>query len=300
MKEKQAVTREYKGPYQSATKTEKSAMLQEFIRLTGYHRKSAVRLLNTRPARAVLVYQDGTPVKLKPEQKRPPNCNGKRLYTDEVIAALRLVWAFFWYTCGKILAPLMRQQMQYIARWPAFGITGETAGTLKTISPATIDRYLTKDTDALRLTGKSLTNPLDSLKSRIPIRTFYSSEERKTPGFGQIDTVHHCGQAPYGQYLHTLTATDIASDWIELRSLLNNDHTWTFQALAGIRAAVPLPVVEFHRKRSFRAIPAPNVSPTPPKSGATKNASPSPALGTTKKTTPVSSSKKTAPLSANT
>jgi hypothetical protein len=103
-----------------------------------------------------------------------------------------------------------------IAQRPAFGITEEIAEKLKTVSPAMIDRYLKKDKEGLRLKGKSRTKPVDSLKSRIPIRTFYTSEERKKPGFWQIDTVHHCGQTTSGQYLHTLTATDIASGWIEL------------------------------------------------------------------------------------
>jgi hypothetical protein len=82
-------------------------------------------------------------VKLKPGKKRPANRKGKR-YTDEVITSLRLVWTFFWYKCGKILAPLMRQQMQYLAWWPAFHLTADRAEKLKTISPATIDRYLKK------------------------------------------------------------------------------------------------------------------------------------------------------------
>jgi hypothetical protein len=142
--------------------------------------------------------------------------------------------------------PLMRQQMQYIARWPAFKITPEIAEKLKTISPANIDRYLKKDKKALRLKGKSLTNPLCSLKNRIPIRTFYTGEERKTPGFWQIDTVHHCGQTTFGQYVHTLTATDVASGWTELRFLLNNAHSWTFKAFSNIRTTVPFPVLEFH------------------------------------------------------
>jgi hypothetical protein len=246
MQEKKAVTGEYKPRYQKATKKEKKAILDEFISLTGYHRKSAVRLLGAKRVKQVTVYVDGKPVKIKPEKKRPPNRKGKRIYTDEVINALRLVWTFFWYKCGKILAPLMRQQMACIARWPAFGITGEIAEKLTKISPASIDRYLKKDKAALRLKGKSLTKPLDSLKSRIPIRTFYTSEERKKPGFWQIDTVHHCGQATQGQYLHTLTATDVASGWIELCSLLNNAHKWTFEALARIKAASLLPVNEFH------------------------------------------------------
>ncbi|MCL2127550.1 MAG: DDE-type integrase/transposase/recombinase [Treponema sp.] len=136
--------------------------------------------------------------------------------------------------------------MPYIAKWPAFGITLEIAEKLKKISPASIDRHLKKDKQALRLKGKSLTKPMDSLKSRIPIRTFYSSEERKKPGFWQTDTVHHCGQATAGQYLHSLTATDVFSGWIEPRSLLNNAQKWTFEALSDINANVLLPVLEFH------------------------------------------------------
>jgi hypothetical protein len=54
MKEKQAVTREYKSRYQKAAKKAKSALLDEFTRLTGYHRKSAVRLLSGKPVREIL------------------------------------------------------------------------------------------------------------------------------------------------------------------------------------------------------------------------------------------------------
>jgi hypothetical protein len=251
MKEKQAVTREYTTRYQATTKKEKSALLDEFTRLTGYHRKSAVRLLSKKPVREILVYANGKAVKLKPERKGPANWKGKRVYTDEVIAALRVVWTFFWYKCGKILTPFMRQQMPFIAQWQAFHITSGIAEKLIRISPASIDRYLKKDKEALRLKGKNLTKPLASLKSRIPIRTFYSGEERKLPGFWQIDTVHHCRQTTTGQYVHTLTATDVASGWMrtlfrKLRSLLNNAHSWTFKALADIKTTVPFPVLEFH------------------------------------------------------
>jgi len=154
MKEKKAVTREYKPCYQKASKKEKKAILDEFTRLTGYHRKSAVRLLCAKPVKQVIQYMKGNAVKIKPEKKRPSNRKGKRFYNDEVINCLRLIWTFFWYKCGKILAPLLRQQMRFIADWKAFGITLETAEKLKKISPATIDRYLKKDKESLRLKGK--------------------------------------------------------------------------------------------------------------------------------------------------
>jgi len=246
MKEKQAVTREYRPRYQKASKKEKKSLLDEFTKLTGYHRKSAVRLLCAKPVKQVLIYLKGKAVKVRPEKKRPANRKGKRIYTDEVITCLHHVWAFFWYKCGKILAPFMRQQMRYIAQWPSFGITEEIAEKLIKISPATIDRYLKKDKESLRLKSKSMTKPMASLKSRIPIRTFYTSEERKKPGFWQIDTVHHCGQTTSGQYIHTLTITDIASGWIELYSLLNNAHKWVFEALTNMKNTSILPVLEFH------------------------------------------------------
>jgi hypothetical protein len=51
MKEKQAVTREYKTRYQAVTKKVKSALLDEFTRLTGCHRTCVARLLSNKPVK---------------------------------------------------------------------------------------------------------------------------------------------------------------------------------------------------------------------------------------------------------
>ncbi|MDR1094864.1 MAG: transposase family protein [Spirochaetaceae bacterium] len=247
MKQKQAVTRQIRSRYLQAGRKEKSAILDEFIKITGYkNRKYALRILNKPQAPQALLVGNGKAVKLKPQKKRPPNRTGKKIYTDEVITSLHLIWAFFWYKCGKLLVPLMRQQMDAIASWPAFGITADIKAKLLSISPATIDRALKKDKAALALKGKSLTKPGHFLKHRIPIRTFYTSQERKLPGFIQIDTVHHCGQTTSGQYILTLSATDVASGWICLFSLLNKAHRWTFTALKDIYSTLPFPLREFH------------------------------------------------------
>jgi hypothetical protein len=132
--------------------------------------------------------------------------------------------------------------MPFIASWPAFAITPAVREKLLSISPATIDRALKKDKAALVLKGKSLTKPGKFLKPLIPIRTFSTSEEQKLPGFIQIDTDHHFGQTTSGQYILTLTATDVASGWICLYSLLNKAHRWTFDALKDIYATLPFPL----------------------------------------------------------
>ncbi|MDR2942699.1 MAG: hypothetical protein LBV17_08940 [Treponema sp.] len=73
MQEKKAVAREHKLRYQKASKKEKKALLDEFTRLTGGHRKSAVRLLGAKPVKQVVLYMDGKAVKIKPEKKRLSN-----------------------------------------------------------------------------------------------------------------------------------------------------------------------------------------------------------------------------------
>jgi hypothetical protein len=123
MQEKKAVTVQIRFRYQKAKRKEKSVILNEFIQLTGYNRKYALRILNQHQAPQAILVVNGETVKLKPRKKRPANRKGKKIYTDEVIASIRLIWAFFWYKCGKLLAPLIRQQMPFIASWPAFAIT---------------------------------------------------------------------------------------------------------------------------------------------------------------------------------
>jgi hypothetical protein len=103
--------------------------------ITGYNRKYAGTEQASGPAGpARRQRQDGQTQTTQPE--------GEKIYTDQVIASLRLIWAFFWYTCGKLLAPLIRQHMPFIAPWPAFGITPSIRKKFLSINPATIDRAL--------------------------------------------------------------------------------------------------------------------------------------------------------------
>ena len=58
--------------YGIATKTEKAKILDEFVAITGYHRKHAIRVLNA---------------KVKPSTRRP-RANQRRIYDEAVREAL--------------------------------------------------------------------------------------------------------------------------------------------------------------------------------------------------------------------
>jgi hypothetical protein len=194
----------------------------------------------------------------------------------------------------------------FASRWPSSrtgrpsAITPEIRQKLLEVSPATVDRILKKDKDELKLKGKSCTKSVHHLKNRIPIRTFYTSAERKTPGYIQTDTVHHCGASTAGEYLLTLTATDVFSGWVTLRGLLNKAWKWTFDALSDVRATLPFPFLEYHRKQRFRAIMALNLSMTRLKNGVQMNKSLLPVPVHTRKTITVLSNRKMTSVFGNT
>jgi hypothetical protein len=230
MKEKQTLTREYAPRYRQADRKMKRGILDEYIRLTGYHRKYAMALLKGW-GKTILMQVDGTPVKLKAGTTTRRKGGGRKpRYGPEVTASLRSIRAFFGYRCGKLRSPLMRNQMAFFQPWPPFHLTADIRDKLLTISPATIDRALQSDRKKLTLKGKSGTKPGKLLKKHISVRTHYPWNERN-PGFFEVDTVHHCGERDSGEFCLTLTATDVASGWVELRPLLNKAQQWILQAL---------------------------------------------------------------------
>jgi hypothetical protein len=211
------------------------------VEAAGYNRKYALHVL-ANWGKSANVYLDGSAVKLKALHKRKKGGGRKPVYTDEFVAVLRNIWVFFWYRCGKILAPFIREQMNYLAK--PFHISKEVKKLLLAVSPATIDRKLRADKKKLAFKGKCGTKPGNLLKKQIPVRTYYTDADKK-PGFFEGDTVHHCGTSESGEFCLTLSATDVYSGWLELRALLNKAEKWVLEALPSIKAALPFPFLGF-------------------------------------------------------
>jgi len=247
MKTRKKICGEIFKRYQKASKKGKGRILTEYAPLLGYNRGYlAYQLTNWGKKRYALVGGKLVKFTAKPAvQGRRKATRGKRTgrpekYNPAFVAALRGIWELFDFQCGKLLAPLIRGMLSYLAI--EFNLSETLQALLKSVSPATIDRKLRKAKERYRAKGIRTTKPGSLLKSRIPVRVCFHRDERK-PGYFELDTVSHCGARAVGQFCQTLTVTDVGSGWTEVCALLNNAHRWVKEQIARTRDTLPFPML---------------------------------------------------------
>lgn len=234
MTERKAVTRELARRYRASSKKVKGVILTELCELTGWHRDHARRALRAVAERPV--QRRGTlpvPVVRRP---RPP------VYGEEVMVALRVVWAVLDFACGKRVAPVMDEMVESLERHRELALEPSVRAQLVAMSAATIDRRLEPDRRRMQIKGRTGTKPGSLLKGQIPIRTFADWDDT-TVGFAQIDLVGHDGGNAAGEHAFTLTLTDVATGWTEPRALRNKAHRWVIEAIDDIRGVLPFPLL---------------------------------------------------------
>jgi hypothetical protein len=222
-KSKREVVERLRPRYLRASRVEKTKMLDEFVALSGMHRKSAIRLL-------AHGYQRG-------QERR----GRKRRYTGAVVAALADIWRICGCICGKRLQPFVGEMVTVLERHGELVLDEATRALLVQMSAATIDRKL-QPFRQQQGRGRSTTKPGTLLKQSIPIRTFAEWDEVQ-PGFVEIDLVAHCGTTTEGQYHHTLTATDIATGWTDCFVLRVRSQLAVAAAMDQLRAWLPFPLL---------------------------------------------------------
>ncbi len=76
--------------YREGSMSEKGKILDEFTKVTGYHRKHAIRLLSTEKEEIVI-------------------CSSRRIYDEAVKEALTVIWEASDRICSKRLKQLYQQ-----------------------------------------------------------------------------------------------------------------------------------------------------------------------------------------------
>lgn len=181
--------------YNRADRSEKGQILSEFVKVTGYHRKAAIRVLTRK-------------------MKSGVNKRGRPSSYRNVLQPLRSIWEISDRLCSRRLKPFLPEMIQVLRRKGEIHFDAQTESQLTKLSASTIDRMLRPYRQRGGRKPLSATRRSKLLKSSIPIRTFADWKEDK-PGFLEIDTVAHCGGSLAGFFLYTLCGVDVASGWVE-------------------------------------------------------------------------------------
>jgi len=222
---KKEVLERIRARYLKASKAEKQIILDELTATTGYNRKYAIRVLR-HPRRSKGLKKAGR----------------KRRYTGETIQILEQLWEMGGRLCSKRLHPFLPEWIRKLEECGEISLTHEVKAQLLSMSRSTIDRRLQPARIKEKKRGLSSTKPGTLLKRQIPVR-IYTPWDEQQPGFLEIDLVAHCGETTAGNYLNTLTATDLATGWTECLALPNKTQTATFLAIKKLQERLPFPLL---------------------------------------------------------
>lgn len=211
--------------YLTAGRREKQIILDEFTASTGYHRKTAIRVLSNPPS----------------PKRSARQTNRKRCYDDDVRTALEDLWEKGGRICSKRLVPFLPALLSALERHGRLSLRPDVRERILSLSPATADRLLRGVKRRRRLRGIGTTKPGSLLKHQVRVRTF-SEWDEAIPGFMEADLVAHCGTSMAGTYLHSLTLTDISSGWTECMALIYRDQHIVVEGLKQGIAQLPFPL----------------------------------------------------------
>jgi hypothetical protein len=221
----EALREEYRG----ASKQQKKRLLNEARKRTRLNRKVLIRKL-AHPA----------PVKRASNKRRRA-----KTYGAEVKAPLVQVWAIFDYPCGQRLAPILREQVSRLRGLGELRCSDRVAGLLERMSAKTADRLLAHERQVRRLRRQRRAPVHPLLYQRVPVK-LPNEWDREEVGNLQLDFVVHCGRSSAGEYVHTLSAVDIASGWWEGEPQMGRSQKAAEAGFDTLRQRFPFRVRELH------------------------------------------------------
>jgi len=209
--------------YRAGTREEKRRILDEFVAVTQWHRKHAIRTLN---------------VEGSAEPERRPRA---RVYDDATRQALLTLWEASDRVCGKRLRALVPALVEALEGHGHLHLDEAVKSRVLAASAATIDRLLAEPRAAARgrVLGRTRMSP--AVRRSVPVRTFADWRD-PAPGCMEADLVVHCGTTMEGSFVHTLVLTDIASTWTECIPLVVRESALVVEALERLRETMPFPL----------------------------------------------------------
>ena len=221
MATRKSLLKSFCDDYKKASRKEKTRLLDDFLQHTGHNRKYIIGQLR------------------KPEilhkQVRPPKIR-KPYYGEDIVQIVEALYEIFDYPCGQRLKEQVQLEADHLIELGELQATPIQRDRLFKMSASTMDRRLAKYKKEKLHKAHCTTRTGNFLKSKIPQRLTWSTEEL---GHEEIDLVAHNGGDPHGQFVNTLSVTDIASQWWEGEAIMGKSDAVVNRGVQAIRTRLP-------------------------------------------------------------
>jgi len=213
--------------YPARNRAGKSAMIDQVSDTMGWNRKHTIKALNR-------------VVSLGPKAKKR---GSKPIYGEEEKKVIISIWKSSEQPCGKLLKPTLPLWIEsYENRHEK--ITPKTREKILQCSARQLDRItaphkLGLDEKRGRRTGRTS----HRIKTAVGVRC--GPWEVDEPGWIEADTVSHGGGSSSGEYMNTLTLTDIHTGWTELGALWTQTAGELSKGLQRIEQRMPFELLGF-------------------------------------------------------
>jgi len=212
--------------YRQASKDSKTRILDEVCAATGFHRKYAITRIN--------LVETSRAVKAARPRRR------KKTYGREILAVIEKIWEEAGYPWSVRLKAILHLWLPAIRK--RYKLSRGLEAQLLAISPRTIDRALKGKKRELRRRLYGRTKPGTLLRHQIPIKCEHW--EVTTAGHLELDTVSHSGSNGQGLFAYSFNLTDIASTWVETRSVLGKGEAGIVKAFSDMSQVLPFKVLD--------------------------------------------------------
>ena len=214
--------------YQRCDESGRSGLLDEAQKRTGLNRKYLIRRLNHPP----------TPAPHKRRQRRAK-------YGAMVVSALVEIWDIFEQPCGQRLVAVLHSELRRLRKLGEIQCGDTVAGQLDEISASSIDRLLRREKRVRQLRRNRNPNVQRLMYQKVPVKVAADWDTQEM-GNVQVDFVAHCGRSTGGDYIHTISAVDIASNWWEGQAIRVRSQQAAQEGLSQMQPRFPFRLRELH------------------------------------------------------
>jgi hypothetical protein len=223
MRTKHEVIEDALKEYLRASKQLKKEILDRLEKVVGMERKSIIRRFGVLQRR-----KEG--YDWNDHRGRPV------YYTPDVVAALYEVWEISHELCAERLHPILGEYVNVLIRDRMWNHSDEATGKLRAMSLGQMKGFTQSFDKVISGGGRCMTKP-SSLKEVIPVRR--GPWENPPPGFGEVDTVAHCGNAIEGEFAWTVQYSDISLLWCFLEAQMGRGGKETLMSVQAMEKRSP-------------------------------------------------------------